>query len=73
MYYSVVKYYVNKKRLLKMLRGISNIFLPGKPDILCKDLKNLYYMSFVDRKIFLDYVHTNNERNTKKGVMLCLQ
>lgn len=71
MHNPIVKYYVNKKRLLKMLMGIINILLTGKPDILCNDLKK-YCISFVER-IFLDYFHANNESNTKKRVMFCLQ
>lgn len=73
MHNPMVKYYVNKKRLLRMLMGIINVLLSEKPDILCNDFLKKYYMSFVERKIFLHYFHANNESNTKKRAMLCLQ
>ena len=56
-----------------MWMGIINILLTGKPDILCNDFLKKYCMSFVERIIFVDYFHANNESNTKERVILCLQ
>ena len=44
MHIPIVKYYVNKKRLLKMLMGIINVLLTGKPGILCNDLKKILHV-----------------------------